>query len=587
MKNKRNFVLLLVGALSAWFAVSYTKHQERERALQSANPLEPVFSQLVVDLDGDGVELVALLNSSTYFDLNLDGFAENTGWVAVDDALLALDVNGDGIINSNSELFDQQINGVIGSLNLAAYDSTSDGLIDANDLEFSELIIWQDANGDGLSTDSEMRSLSDVGIASINLTFVDADETNTGHSVLRRATVIFADGRVHNIDAVQFETDLRASVYVLPEGFEYHEDAFKLPALFGYGQIASTWVRHSDDPALRGQAEGLLALIAAGDLTAYFEAFDEYLFAWAGVETVDPNGRNSNGVYATIDARELAFLERSYGEGYFQSGSADPNRNAIKGLNVQFDELRNKLAMRFLAQAAISSALLSSSSQEEFDTALAEHEFSYLVDLVANYSPSSRQLQGDLMTALTEIPSYVESGQADLRTAYNMLIGLEIEANPDWTLQQASEVVEATGTPAGIILAQALLERAGGINVVFRDYGARQVLGGALTADIYFHSDGDGSYNLYDWNTMSDSDSFTFLDLTPEDVSFLHNSSNDLIITTTSGDVIQIFRHFHESGGFTVEEISFADGTTLSAQGIRERTSADMQVISAPLEREE
>ncbi|NET53525.1 MAG: RHS repeat-associated core domain-containing protein, partial [Merismopedia sp. SIO2A8] len=53
-----------------------------------------VISPLVLDLDGDGIELISLQNSSTFFDLDADGFAEQTGWVQSDDGLLALDKNG-------------------------------------------------------------------------------------------------------------------------------------------------------------------------------------------------------------------------------------------------------------------------------------------------------------------------------------------------------------------------------------------------------------------------------------------------------------------------------------------------------------
>jgi len=139
-----------------------------------------IISPLVIDLDGDGVELISLEDSTAFFDLNLDGFAELTGWVSADDALLALDADGDGIIDNNSELFGNQTGHANGFLALAAHDGNADGVIDANDAVFADLIAWRDMNGDGFSAESEMVSLTDVGITSIDLAYVDVNETNAG-----------------------------------------------------------------------------------------------------------------------------------------------------------------------------------------------------------------------------------------------------------------------------------------------------------------------------------------------------------------------------------------------------------------------
>src|SRR6056297_2774533 len=139
-----------------------------------------IISPLVIDLDGDGVKLISHEDSTAFFDLNLDGFAEMTGWVSADDALLALDVDGDGIIDNNSELFGDQTGHANGFLALAAHDGNGDGVIDANDAVFADLIAWRDLNGDGFSAESEMVSPTDVGITSIDLAYVDVNETNAG-----------------------------------------------------------------------------------------------------------------------------------------------------------------------------------------------------------------------------------------------------------------------------------------------------------------------------------------------------------------------------------------------------------------------
>jgi hypothetical protein len=50
-----------------------------------------------------------------------------------------------------------------------AFDSNRDGVFDAQDAQFDEFKVWQDANQNGVSDAGEVRSLADWGIASINL----------------------------------------------------------------------------------------------------------------------------------------------------------------------------------------------------------------------------------------------------------------------------------------------------------------------------------------------------------------------------------------------------------------------------------
>ncbi|WP_296645077.1 hypothetical protein [Roseinatronobacter sp.] len=81
----------------------------------------------------------------------MDGFAEATGWVAADDGLLVLDVNGNGRIDNGSELFGDQTGHAHGFLALAQHDDNGDGVIDEADTVYGQLRIWQDLNQDGIS----------------------------------------------------------------------------------------------------------------------------------------------------------------------------------------------------------------------------------------------------------------------------------------------------------------------------------------------------------------------------------------------------------------------------------------------------
>lgn len=63
-------------------------------------------SPLVMDIDGDGIELSSLDGGdAVYWDIDADGVAEASAWVTGGDGLLAVDLNRDGIVNDNTELF--------------------------------------------------------------------------------------------------------------------------------------------------------------------------------------------------------------------------------------------------------------------------------------------------------------------------------------------------------------------------------------------------------------------------------------------------------------------------------------------------
>src|SRR6185369_7585821 len=132
---------------------------------------------LVLDLDGDGIEATAIdPNSPILFDHNADGIKTATGWIKPDDGIIVIDLNGNGTIDSGRELFGDNTllpNGQLaanGFQAIAQYDLDANGKIDSADAAYSELRIWQDANQDGISQAGELKTLSELGIASINVT---------------------------------------------------------------------------------------------------------------------------------------------------------------------------------------------------------------------------------------------------------------------------------------------------------------------------------------------------------------------------------------------------------------------------------
>ncbi|ODS25068.1 hypothetical protein AB835_00755 [Candidatus Endobugula sertula] len=148
---------------------------------------------LAVDLNGDGVQLTHYNDSHAVFDVDNDGYAENTGWIHRSDGIVVHDVDGDGKINDITETISEFYGSEKGTGQneqfadgldaLASLDSNNDGVFDANDEMFSTLRVWQDNNGDAKTDVGELSTLTEVGIASIDLNKTISDrERLEGHA---------------------------------------------------------------------------------------------------------------------------------------------------------------------------------------------------------------------------------------------------------------------------------------------------------------------------------------------------------------------------------------------------------------------
>ena len=147
-----------------------------------------MFAPVVLDLDGDGIELVKRKKAHAMFDYGGDGVGDDTGWISGDDGFLVIDRNNDGLITDAAELSlaSENMAARSGLQGLAWLDSNNDGVVDANDARFGELRVWQDRNGNGVTDAGELRSLADAGISSISLNMRGLE----GHSKLDNNAVV-------------------------------------------------------------------------------------------------------------------------------------------------------------------------------------------------------------------------------------------------------------------------------------------------------------------------------------------------------------------------------------------------------------
>jgi hypothetical protein len=150
-----------------------------------------------------GGKAASLRGEKFSFDLNMDGSEDQISFVGADSGFLALDRNGDGIINDGSELFGPQSGN--GFSELRGYDSDGNGWIDENDEIYSMLRVWsKDKDGsDQLFTLKEL----DIGamyLGEIETEFSMKDSGNNTQGVVRSTSFYLKDsggaGTVNHID---------------------------------------------------------------------------------------------------------------------------------------------------------------------------------------------------------------------------------------------------------------------------------------------------------------------------------------------------------------------------------------------------
>ena len=230
-------------------------------------PLYPV----VLDLDGDGVELTEPGVSGVQFDIDADGVMEETGWVGADDGLLAIDRNGNGIIDDGLEIsYVDDLEGATTDLEgLVAFDTNGNRMIDAGDADWASFRVWRDVNQNGVSEAGELQTLDQAGIQAISLTRTltgDPWEPHKNH-VSATTEFIWSDGSIGAAADVAFYTyELPGGDLAPPVVLDLNGDGLDITPIYGTPvtfDMNGDGVR--DRTAWVGPEDGLVVLDRNGD----------------------------------------------------------------------------------------------------------------------------------------------------------------------------------------------------------------------------------------------------------------------------------------------------------------------------------
>lgn len=181
--------------LNVTMSRSFQEYYEENVRMMEVSMCDP----LVINLDGN----IAELSDQTFlFDLDGDGQKDEINRLGAGSGFLALDKNGDGVINDGNELFGTKSGN--GFADLAAYDTDHNGFIDEGDEIWDKLKIWvMDENGEG-----QLYSLAEKGVGAICLQnaatdFAITDENNQAKGRIRNTGFfLYENGEVGSVQHV-------------------------------------------------------------------------------------------------------------------------------------------------------------------------------------------------------------------------------------------------------------------------------------------------------------------------------------------------------------------------------------------------
>ncbi|MBA5248655.1 MAG: LysM peptidoglycan-binding domain-containing protein, partial [Gammaproteobacteria bacterium] len=311
---------------------------------------------IILDLDGDGiVETTSRANSGVYFDHDNNGFKEQSGWIGKDDGLLVFDKNNNGAIDDGSELFGNHT--LLSNGNKAAngfealgdLDTNNDGKIDSQDSAFNHIKVWQDGNQDGILDTGELKTLSEVGVVSLNTAYTNSDEVDSNNNAHKQqGSFTTTDGTTSKMNDVWLDVDLtktkEANLVAVSDVIA------NLPNLLGFGNVHSLHQAMALDTS--GELQSLVEQVIGSIGNEQDALITQMIYHWAGVEDIDPNSRLGNDNSNSLkDSRKLEALERFMGVEFLGVNGINPNGGATPIIVKAFEDFSTYIKEKLIIGA--------------------------------------------------------------------------------------------------------------------------------------------------------------------------------------------------------------------------------------------
>lgn len=178
-------------------------------------------SPIIVDTARDGYHLTSV-DDGVSFDLNGDGIPDRVAWTRPDsdDAFLAIDRNNNGRIDDGSELFGNHTpvyadrTDVTSSNGFEALKfaegptwgaSYAEGRISSRDAIFSRLLLWRDANHNGISEPDELTPVAGAGVQWIGTQYSTKKRVDRfGNEFRQKGEIGWTDGATEPVYDIWF-----------------------------------------------------------------------------------------------------------------------------------------------------------------------------------------------------------------------------------------------------------------------------------------------------------------------------------------------------------------------------------------------
>ncbi len=577
------------------------------------NSVHTRLDPLVIDLDGGGIETIAITNSNAYFDLDGDGIAERVGWISPNNGILVVDGNNNGQIDGISELFGSPE--ITGFEEMKTNDTNNDNIIDANDEIFNQIKVWRDIDGNGIAESYEVNTLSDLGITSINLNPASVNQLNNENLISEVSTFTYSDGRTQTAADVNLLINQINSVTTGPIVLD--ASIIGLPLLKGYGDVKDLSIAMSENPELKDFVSEMTNLT---DLSEVCSAMDELLAKWAGVDDVDINA--GRGPY--YNDRKLSILEKFMGEvyKYYPPGSTDEFSTevpliseVIGNIDMSYKKLRDLMFAHFVAQSQLAGSFSEAQYDLASDKIIFPSDISSAVNSIAEQMNSQTDIGKDYMSLILKtlsdegnMPYTLFEGKIDqkhydiLNGSVQVFIGMsfadalkgwegddtlyggkgndsiDVGAGQDtvycgdgndyvWSYHANSSWRYYTGSMT--IYGEAgddILNCGPGNDLLVGGTGNDELMGGSGD-DVYVFNIGDGLDKIRE---SYGNDTIRFGEgITLDDLNFSVNGASLEITYKNSTDKIELYEYFVKDYWDTrlsrIENFEFADGTVLTS----------------------